>query len=91
VSSRAPYVISIRHATADRCPRRPVSSSGAAGRCGGDPPLPGGTEADKALEFVTRQTLEMTGADLVVLALPGEGHRQLTIRNTAGNGAGRRQ
>jgi hypothetical protein len=33
----------------------------------------------------------MTGADLVVLALPGEGHRQLTIRNTAGNGAGRRQ
>ena len=35
------------------------------------------------------QTLQMTGADLVVLALPGEGHRQLTIRHAAGNGAGR--
>ena len=33
----------------------------------------------------------MTGADLVVLALPGEGHRQLTIRHAAGNGADRRQ
>src|SRR5215831_56792 len=79
VSSRAPYVISIRHATADRCPRRPVSSSGAAGQNGGDPSLPGSTEVDEVLEFVTGQTLEMTGADLVVLALPGEGHRQPTI------------
>jgi hypothetical protein len=33
----------------------------------------------------------MTGADLVVLALPGEGHRQLAIRHATLNGAGRRQ
>jgi hypothetical protein len=34
-------------------------------------PLPGGNEADKVLEFVTGQTPEMTGADLV-LALPAK-------------------
>jgi hypothetical protein len=50
-----------------------------------------GTEVDEVLEFVTGQTLQMTSADLVVLALPGEGHRQLAIRHAAGNGAGRRQ
>jgi hypothetical protein len=50
-----------------------------------------GTEVDEILEFVTGQTLQMTGTDLVVLALPGEGHRQLTIRHAAGNGAGQRQ
>jgi hypothetical protein len=83
VSSRAPYVISIRHATADRCSRRPVSSSGAACQRGGDPPAAGGPEVDEAREFVTGQTLEMTGADLVVLALPGEGYRQLRIRHAA--------
>lgn len=44
-------------------------------------PLPGGPEVDEVWEFATGQTLEMTGADLVVLALPGEGHRQLTIRH----------
>jgi hypothetical protein len=33
-----------------------------------------GTEVDEVLEFVTGRTLEVTGADLVVLALPGEGH-----------------
>jgi hypothetical protein len=49
-----------------------------------------GTEVDGVPEFVG-QALQMTGADLVVLALPGEGHRQLTIKHAAGNGAGRRQ
>src|SRR5262245_35811642 len=49
----------------------------------GGPPAAGGTEVDELLEFVTGQTMEMTGADLVVLALPGEGHRQLTIRHAA--------
>ena len=47
-------------------------------------PLPGGPEVDEVREFVTGQTLQMTGADLVVLALPGEGHRQLTIRHATG-------
>jgi hypothetical protein len=50
-----------------------------------------GPEVDEDPEFVTGRALEMTGADLVVLALPGEGHRQLTNRHAAGNGAGRRQ
>jgi hypothetical protein len=63
VSSRAPYVISIRRATADRCSRRPVGSSGAAGQRGGDLPAAGGPEVDEILEFVTGRTLEMTGAD----------------------------
>jgi signal transduction histidine kinase len=49
--------------------------------------LLGGTGVDQVLEFVTQQTLEMTGADLVVLALPGEGHRLLRIRHAAGDGA----
>jgi len=49
--------------------------------------LLGGTEVDEVLEFVTQQTLEMTGADLVVLALPDEGHRLLTIRHAAGDEA----
>jgi hypothetical protein len=89
VSSRAPYAISIRHATADRCPGGPFGSSGAAGQRGDDSPAADGPEVDEILEFVTGQTLEMTGADLVVL--PGEGHRQLAIRHAAGNGAARRQ
>jgi hypothetical protein len=54
-------------------------------------PPPGGTEVGQVLEFVTGQTLEMTGAELVVLALPGQGHRQLTIRHAARNGTDRRQ
>jgi signal transduction histidine kinase len=49
--------------------------------------LLGGAAAGEVLEFVTGQTLEMTGADLVVLALPGEDGRQLTIRHAAGDGA----
>ena len=51
--------------------------------------LLGGAEAGEVLEFVTQQTLEMTGADLVVLALPGEDRRQLRIRHAAGDGAQR--
>ncbi|HXZ75728.1 MAG TPA: GAF domain-containing protein [Streptosporangiaceae bacterium] len=49
--------------------------------------LLGGDAVEEVLEFVTQQTLEMTGADLVVLALPGEDRQQLTIRHAAGNGA----
>jgi two-component system, NarL family, sensor histidine kinase DevS len=48
-----------------------------------------GTEIDEVLEFVTQQTLGMTGADLVVLALPGEDRAQLTINHAAGDGAQR--
>jgi signal transduction histidine kinase len=49
--------------------------------------LLGGTEIDEVLAFVTEQTREMTGADLVVLALPDAARRQLTIRHAAGDGA----
>jgi signal transduction histidine kinase len=49
--------------------------------------LLGGAAADDVLEFVTRQTLEMTGADLVVLALPDPERRQLTIKHAAGEAA----
>jgi len=48
-----------------------------------------GAAADEVLGFVTEQTLEMTAADLVVLALPGAGRRQLTVRHAAGEGAQR--
>jgi signal transduction histidine kinase len=51
--------------------------------------LLGGAAAGEVLEFVTEQTLAMTGADLVVLALPDAEHRQLTIKNAAGDGAQR--
>ena len=50
--------------------------------------LLGGTGVDEVLEFVTQETLEMTGADLVVLALPGGG-QHLTTRHAAGYGAQR--
>ena len=49
--------------------------------------LLGGAAVDEVLEFVTRQTLEMTGADLVVLALPDPDPGQLTIRHAAGEAA----
>jgi signal transduction histidine kinase len=49
--------------------------------------LLGGAEVNDVLDFVTQQTLEMTGADLVVLALPGAGRQRLTIRHAAGDGA----
>jgi signal transduction histidine kinase len=51
--------------------------------------LLGGAAAEEVLGFVTEQTLEMTGADLVVLALPDPGHRQLIVTHAAGAGAPR--
>jgi signal transduction histidine kinase len=49
--------------------------------------LLGGTAVDDVLSFVTQQTLEMTAADLVVLALPSEDRQHLTISHAAGAGA----
>ena len=49
--------------------------------------LLGGAAVDDVLEFVTQQTLEMTGAELVVLALPDADRRQLTIKHAAGEAA----
>jgi signal transduction histidine kinase len=48
-----------------------------------------GAAAEEVLGFVTAQTLEMTGADLVVLALPGADRRHLRIHHAAGEGAQR--
>ena len=48
-----------------------------------------GAAVEEVLGFVTEQTLEMTGADLVVLALPDAGHRQLIVTHAAGAGAQR--
>ena len=48
-----------------------------------------GAAVEEVLGFVTEQTLEMTGADLVVLALPDAGRRQLMINHAAGQGAQR--
>jgi signal transduction histidine kinase len=49
--------------------------------------LLGGAAVDEVLGFVTEQTLELTGADLVVLALPEAGRRQLMVTHAAGEGA----
>ena len=49
-----------------------------------------GAAVEEVLGFVTEQTLEMTGADLVVLALPDAGRRQLIVTHAAGAGAQRR-
>ena len=49
--------------------------------------LLGGAAVNEVLEFVTQQTLEMTGANLVVLALPDLERRHLTIKNAAGDAA----
>ena len=51
--------------------------------------LLGGAAVDEVLGFVTEQTLEMTGADLVVLALPDAGRRQLIVTHAAGVAAQR--
>jgi signal transduction histidine kinase len=48
-----------------------------------------GAAVDEVLGFVTEQTLEMTGADLVVLALPDASRRQLIVTHAAGAGAQR--
>jgi signal transduction histidine kinase len=46
-----------------------------------------GDEPRQALADVTRQALEIAGADLVVLALPAGNGRQLVIEHAAGSGA----
>ena len=45
-------------------------------------------EPHDVLSLVTRQALEMAGADLVVLALPAGGGEQLVIEHAVGVGAG---
>jgi two-component system, NarL family, sensor histidine kinase DevS len=46
-----------------------------------------GAGVDDVLSFVTQQTLEMTAADLVVLALPDADREHLTISHSAGQNA----
>jgi signal transduction histidine kinase len=46
-----------------------------------------GTEPDEVLALVTGLALEMSGADLVVLALPDGDGKQLVIEHAAGEGA----
>jgi len=46
-----------------------------------------GDEPGEVLELVTQQALELSGADLVVLALPTGGREQLVIEHASGQGA----
>jgi signal transduction histidine kinase len=46
-----------------------------------------GADASEVLALVTGQALEMSGADLVVLALPAGGGTQLVIEHAVGEGA----
>jgi signal transduction histidine kinase len=46
-----------------------------------------GSEPAEVLAGITRQALELSGADLAVLALPDEGGRRLTITYAEGDGA----
>lgn len=46
-----------------------------------------GAAVDDVLTFVTQQTLQMTAADLVVLALPDADRKHLVIRHAAGQTA----
>ncbi len=46
-----------------------------------------GAQADDVLAEVTRQALEMSGADLVALAVPTPDHSNLVIQHAAGAGA----
>jgi signal transduction histidine kinase len=46
-----------------------------------------GARVDEVLSFVTEQTLQMTAADLVVLALPDADRQHLTISHAAGQNA----
>jgi GAF domain-containing protein len=48
-----------------------------------------GAEVEEVLAYVTEQTLQMTAADLVALALPDSARRQLLISHAAGQGAQR--
>jgi len=46
-----------------------------------------GADASEVLALVTEQALEMSGADLVVLALPAGGGTELVIKHAVGEGA----
>jgi signal transduction histidine kinase len=46
-----------------------------------------GTDPGQVLDLVTQQVLEMSGADLVALALPEGDHSELVIRHSAGQDA----
>jgi signal transduction histidine kinase len=46
-----------------------------------------GSDVSDALELITQRSLAMSGADLVVLALPTPDRRQLQIEHAAGDGA----
>ena len=46
-----------------------------------------GDQPGKVLELVTQQALEMSGADLVVLALPTPDRKRLVIEHACGDGA----
>jgi signal transduction histidine kinase len=46
-----------------------------------------GSDSGEVLAWITRQALELSEADLAVLALPAEGGRRLTITYAAGDGA----
>jgi signal transduction histidine kinase len=46
-----------------------------------------GAELDDVLELMTRQALELSGADLVALALPDAALRHLVVEQAAGEGA----
>ena len=48
-----------------------------------------GTDPGEVLDLVTQQVLEMSGADLAVLALPDEERRELVITHAAGQDAAR--
>ena len=50
-----------------------------------------GDEPDAVLDLVTQQALEMSGADLVALALPAGQHDQLVIEHACGDGAAQAQ
>jgi signal transduction histidine kinase len=47
-----------------------------------------GAAADEVLAHVTQQALEMSGADLVALAVPTPDRRSLVVQHAAGEGAG---
>ena len=47
-----------------------------------------GSEPEKVLADVTRQTMELSGADLALLALPDDEGQRLTVEHAEGDGAG---
>ncbi len=47
-----------------------------------------GARSDEVLALITQQTLDMSGADLVVLAVPTPDRQQLVIQHAAGAAAG---